>query len=45
MAYGDITLFTTGYTATDAGSKRKNYPIKKKYKQIDSSRVPTFPTS
>ena len=45
MAYGDITLFTTGYTATDAGSKRKNYPIKKKYKQIDSSRVPKFPTS
>lgn len=45
MAYGDITLFTTGYTATDAGSKRKNYPIKKKYKQIDSSRIPKFPTS
>jgi hypothetical protein len=45
MAYGDITLFTVGYTATDSGSKRKNYPIKRKYKQTDRGRVPSFPSS
>lgn len=45
MAYGDIILSTIGYTATDSSSTRKNYPIKKLYKQIDNSNSPSFPAS
>lgn len=45
MAYGDITLFTVGYTNTDAASVRKNYPIKRKYKQTESTQTPKFPSS
>lgn len=45
MAYGDIILSTIGYTSTDSSSTRKNYPIKKLYKQIDNSNSPSFPSS
>lgn len=44
MAQGDIILVTVAYTSSDPSSLRKHYPIKKRYRQITSSRAPEFPT-
>lgn len=45
MAYGDIVYATVGYTQSDAASVRKGYPIKQKYKQIEQTQNPRFPSS
>jgi len=45
MAYGDISLFTTGWTKQDNPSLYKNYPIKKKYKQTIVTNLPQWPNS
>lgn len=45
MAYGDISLFTIGWTKNDNSSLYKNYPIKKKYKQSVVTNTPEWPTS
>jgi len=45
MAKGNIYFFTTGWTVSDNGVTRPNYPIKKKYKQIVETKLPKFPDS
>jgi len=45
MAVGDITLITVGYTSTDPSSTKKLYPIKRKYKQVEKTNNPLFPSS
>lgn len=45
MAYGEISLFTIGYTQADNASVRKNYPVKRKYKQTERTQTPKFPSS
>jgi hypothetical protein len=44
MAFGDVILATVGYTAGDLASKRKFYPIKRKYKQKVNKQNPVFPS-
>ena len=45
MAYGDVIYATIGYTQSDGASQRKNYPIKRKYKQTENIQNPKFPSS
>ena len=45
MSYGNIQLFTVGWTKRDSASLYKNYPIKKKYKQTIVTNTPEWPNS
>ncbi len=45
MALGDVTLITVGYTSTAGNSTKKMYPIKRKYKQVERTDNPIFPSS
>ena len=42
---GTIRLFTIGYTASDSLSLFKNYPLKRKYIQVENTSTPVFPES
>ncbi len=42
---GTIRLFTIGYTSSDAPSFFKNYPLKRKYIQVENTSTPVFPES
>lgn len=45
MAFGEVVFFTVGYTSASASasvaSTRPNYPIKKKYRQVENTRYPS----
>ena len=43
MAVGSIHYQTVGYTDSSNSSLRKNYPIKKRYKQTTNTQYPVFP--
>jgi hypothetical protein len=43
MAVGSIHYQTVGYTDSSNSSLRKNYPIKKRYKQTKNTQYPIFP--
>lgn len=45
MPVGQIIYATVGYTQKDNPSKRKGYPIKQKYKQVQTTQSPRFPES
>lgn len=45
MALGDIIFATIAHTASDPASGRKNYPIKRKYRQSQDTQRPSWPSS